>query len=66
MAARPYWKGQLWLALVSINVEIYSATTSGTKLIFSRICQSLPITVLYFHGRASVTVPPLRLLQPNR
>ena len=29
MAARPYWKGQIRLALVSIPVEIYSATRSG-------------------------------------
>ena len=26
MAVRPYWKGQIRLALVSIPVEIYSAT----------------------------------------
>ena len=37
MAARPYWKGQLRLALVSIPVEIYKATKSGAKISFRQI-----------------------------
>ena len=37
MAARPYWKGQLRLALVSIPVEIYSATKSGASVTFRQI-----------------------------
>ncbi|MCK9513979.1 MAG: Ku protein [Pigmentiphaga sp.] len=37
MAARPYWKGQIRLALVSIPVEIYSATRSGAKIAFNQI-----------------------------
>lgn len=37
MAARPYWKGQLRLALVSIPVEIYSATKSGAAIAFNQI-----------------------------
>lgn len=37
MAARPYWKGQLRLALVSIPVEIYSATKSGASISFRQI-----------------------------
>ena len=37
MAARPYWKGQLRLALVSIPVEIYSATKSGASVAFRQI-----------------------------
>ncbi len=37
MAARPYWKGQLRLALVSIPVEIYSATKSGASIAFRQI-----------------------------
>lgn len=37
MAARPYWKGQLRLALVSIPVEIYSATKSGASVSFRQI-----------------------------
>jgi len=37
MAARPYWKGQIRLALVSIPVEIYTATKSGAKIAFNQI-----------------------------
>ena len=39
MAARPYWKGQIRLALVSIPVEIYSATRSGATIAFNQIHQ---------------------------
>lgn len=39
MAARPYWKGQLRLALVSIPVEVYSATKSGATIAFNQIHQ---------------------------
>ena len=37
MAARPYWKGQIRLALVSIPVEVYSATRSGATIAFNQI-----------------------------
>ena len=37
MVARPYWKGQIRLALVSIPVEIYSATRSGATIAFNQI-----------------------------
>lgn len=37
MAARPYWKGQIRLALVSIPVEIYSATRSGATIALNQI-----------------------------
>jgi DNA end-binding protein Ku len=37
MAARPYWKGQIRLALVSIPVEVYSATKSGATIAFNQI-----------------------------
>ena len=37
MAARPYWKGQIRLALVSIPVEIYAATKSGATIAFNQI-----------------------------
>jgi DNA end-binding protein Ku len=37
MAARPYWKGQIRLALVSIPVEVYSATKSGASVAFNQI-----------------------------
>ena len=37
MAARAYWHGQIRLALVSIPVEIYTATKSGAKISFNQI-----------------------------
>jgi DNA end-binding protein Ku len=37
MAARPYWRGQIRLALVSIPVEIYAATRSGASIAFNQI-----------------------------
>ena len=37
MAARPIWRGQIRLALVSIPVEIYSATKSGATIAFHQI-----------------------------
>jgi DNA end-binding protein Ku len=37
MAARPIWKGQLRLSLVSIAVELYTATRSGARISFRQI-----------------------------
>ena len=37
MPARAYWQGQIRLALVSIPVEIYSATRSGATIAFKQI-----------------------------
>jgi DNA end-binding protein Ku len=37
MAARAYWQGQIRLALVSIPVEVYSASKSGAKIRFNQI-----------------------------
>jgi DNA end-binding protein Ku len=37
MAARAYWQGQIRLALVSIPVEVYSATKSGAAIAFHQI-----------------------------
>ncbi|GFM30709.1 Ku protein [Novosphingobium sp. PY1] len=37
MATRAYWQGQIRLALVSIPVEIYSATRSGASISFRQI-----------------------------
>jgi len=37
MAARAYWQGQIRLALVSIPVEVYSATRSGATVAFRQI-----------------------------
>jgi len=35
--ARAYWQGQIRLALVSIPVELYSATKTGSKIRFNQI-----------------------------
>ena len=37
MAARAYWQGQIRLALVSIPVEIYTATKSGAQISFHQV-----------------------------
>ena len=37
IAARPYWRGQIRHALVSIPVEIFSATKSGAAVAFHQI-----------------------------
>jgi len=37
MPARAYWQGQIRLALVSIPVEIYSATKSGAQVAFHQV-----------------------------
>lgn len=37
MAARAYWQGQIRLALVSIPVEIYTATKSSAQIAFRQI-----------------------------
>ena len=37
MAARAYWQGQIRLALVSIPVEIFSATKSGAQIAFHQV-----------------------------
>ncbi|MBA2636201.1 MAG: Ku protein [Sphingomonas sp.] len=37
MAARPIWRGQIRLALVSIPVELYSATKSGASVQFHQV-----------------------------
>ena len=36
-AARPAWRGQIRLALVSIPVEIYPATKSGAQIAFHQV-----------------------------
>jgi DNA end-binding protein Ku len=37
VAARPIWRGQIRLALVSIPVELYSATKSGATISFHQV-----------------------------
>src|ERR1041385_4432005 len=36
-ASRPIWRGQIRLALVSIPVELYSATKSGAQIQFHQV-----------------------------
>jgi DNA end-binding protein Ku len=37
MAARAYWSGQIRLALVSIPVQVFSATKSAARVSFNQI-----------------------------
>ncbi len=37
MAARPIWRGQIRLGLVSIPIEMYSATRSGAQIAFHQV-----------------------------
>src|SRR3954463_7664095 len=37
MAARPMWRGQIRLALVSVSVELYPATKSGAAIAFHQV-----------------------------
>ncbi len=39
MAARAYWSGQIRLALVSITVQVFSATKSAPRIAFNQIHQ---------------------------
>jgi DNA end-binding protein Ku len=47
MAARAYWKGQIRLALVSIPVEIFSATKSGAQIQFNQIYEKTGQRIKY-------------------
>ncbi|MFP4303361.1 MAG: Ku protein [Rhodosalinus sp.] len=47
MAARPIWKGQIRLSLVSIPVEVYSARNSGGRPSFRQIHQPTGKPVRY-------------------
>lgn len=60
MAARAYWQGQIRLALVSIPVEIYSATKSGAQIAFHQIHQPSGKRVRY-----EKTVPGLGPVKPE-
>jgi DNA end-binding protein Ku len=52
MAARAYWKGQIRLALVSIPVEIFSATKSGASIAFNQIHEPTGQRIKYEKGGA--------------
>src|ERR1043165_1257891 len=60
MAARPYWKGQIRLALVSIPVEIYSATRSGATIAFNQIHEPTGKRIKY-----EKTVPGIGAVDPD-
>lgn len=59
MAARAYWSGQIRLALVSIPVELFSATKSGGGIAFNQIHQPSGKRVKY-----EKTVPGLGPVDP--
>ncbi len=61
MAARAYWQGQIRLALVSIPVEIYTATRSGAQIAFHQIHQPSGKRVKY-----EKTVPGIGPSMPTR
>jgi len=60
MAARAYWKGQIRLALVSIPVEIFSATKSGASIAFNQIHEPTGKRVKY-----EKTVPGVGPVDPE-
>ena len=60
MAARAYWTGQIRLALVSIPVEIYSATKSGAQIAFHQIHEPSGKRVKY-----EKTVPGIGAIDPD-
>ena len=60
MAARAYWQGQIRLALVSIPVEVYSATRSGASVSFRQIHEPTGKAVKY-----EKTVPGVGDVDPD-
>ena len=60
MAARAYWSGQIRLALVSIPVELYSATKSSGGIAFNQIHEPSGKRIKY-----EKTVPGLGAVEPE-
>jgi DNA end-binding protein Ku len=60
MAARAYWKGQIRLALVSIPVEIFTATKSGASIAFNQIHEPTGKRIKY-----EKVVPGLGAVDPD-
>ncbi len=60
MAARPYWQGQIRLALVSIPVQIFTATRSGSSVAFRQIHEPSGKTIKY-----EKTVPGIGPVDPD-
>lgn len=64
MPARPYWKGQIRLALVSIPVEVYSATRSGSSISFRQIHEPSGKPINYLKSVAGIgPVDPEEILR---
>lgn len=60
MVSRPIWKGQLRLSLVSIPVEMYTATKSGARISFRQIHEPSGKPVRY-----EKTVPGIGPVDPD-
>ena len=60
MAARAYWSGQIRLALVSIPVEIYSATRASAGISFNQIHEPTGKRIKY-----EKTVPGVGAVEPD-
>jgi DNA end-binding protein Ku len=60
MAARAYWRGQIRLALVSIPVEIFTATKSGATIAFNQIHEPTGKRIKY-----EKVVPGVGPVDPN-
>ena len=60
MAARAYWSGQIRLALVSIPVELYSATRSSGGIAFNQIHEPSGKRIKY-----EKTVPGIGAVEPE-
>ena len=60
MAARAYWQGQIRLALVSIPVEIYTATKSGAQIAFHQVHEPSGKRVKY-----EKVVPGIGAVEPD-
>ena len=60
MAARAYWSGQIRLALVSIPVEIYSATRASAGIAFNQIHEPTGKRIKY-----EKTVPGVGPVEPD-
>lgn len=54
MPSRPYWKGHIRLALVSIPVEIYTATRSGASVTFRQIHEPSGKPINYLKSVAGI------------
>ena len=69
MPARAYWTGQIRLALVSIPVQLYSATKSAAKVSFNQIHKPTGKRIRYEkvvpgvgHDGGAMTAVAVRLL----